>query len=69
MITSRSWRRLGHRCIRAQTATGRLVGIVFSPADHNGIWAGRLEGVKGKGTLPAYMQEVVERIAKEKGLA
>jgi len=30
-------------------------GIVFSPSDHNGIWAGRLEGVKGKGTLPAYV--------------
>lgn len=45
------------------------VGIVFSPADHNGIWAGRLEGVKGKGKLPTYLQEAVERIAKEKGLA
>jgi hypothetical protein len=45
------------------------VGIVFSPSDHNGIWAGRLEGVKGKGKLPTYLQEVVERIAKEKGLA
>ena len=48
---------------------GPRVGIVFSPSDHNGIWAGRLEGVKGKGKLPAYLQEVVERIAKEKGLA
>ena len=45
------------------------VGIVFSPSDHNGIWAGRLEGVKGKVALPAYVQKVVERIAKEKGLA
>ena len=45
------------------------VGIVFSPSEHNGIWAGRLEGVKGKGTLPAHVQKVVERIAKEKGLA
>jgi hypothetical protein len=45
------------------------VGIVFSPSDHNGIWAGRLEGIKGKGKLPAYVQKVVERIAKEKGLA
>jgi hypothetical protein len=44
-------------------------GIVFSPSDHNGIWAGRLEGVKGKGKLPAYVLKVVERIAKEKGLA
>ncbi|HEV3209934.1 MAG TPA: hypothetical protein VGY91_06685 [Chthoniobacterales bacterium] len=45
------------------------VGVVFSPSDHNGIWAGRLEGVKGKGKLPAYVLKVVERIAKEKGLA
>ena len=45
------------------------VGIVFSPSDHNGIWAGRLQGVTGKGTLPAYVLKVVERIAKEKGLA
>jgi hypothetical protein len=45
------------------------VGIVFSPSDHSGIWAGRLEGVKGKGTLPEYVLKVVERIAKEKGLA
>ena len=50
------------------TATS-AVGIFFSPSDHNGIWAGRLEGVKGKGKLPTYLQEVVERIAKEKGLA
>jgi hypothetical protein len=47
----------------------RAVGIVFSPSDHNGIWAGRLEGIKGKGKLPAYVQEAVERIAKVKGLA
>jgi hypothetical protein len=44
-------------------------GIVFSPSDHSGIWAGRLEGVKGKGILPGYVLKVVERIAKEKGLA
>ena len=28
---------------------GPRAGIVFSPSDHNGIWAGRLEGIKGKG--------------------
>jgi hypothetical protein len=44
-------------------------GIVFSPSDHNGIWAGRLEGIKGKGKLPEYVLKVAERIAKEKGLA
>src|ERR1700734_2231719 len=37
---------------------GPKVGIVFSPADHHGIWAGRLEGIKGKGKLPAYVQKV-----------
>jgi hypothetical protein len=30
------------------------------------IWAGLREGVKGKGILPAYAQEVVERIAKKR---
>ena len=45
------------------------VGIVFSPSDHNGIWAGRREGIKAKGILPGYVQKVVERVAKEKGLA
>src|ERR1700740_2195268 len=45
------------------------VGIVLSPSVHNGIWAGRREGVKAKGTLPEYVLKVVERIAKEKGLA
>jgi hypothetical protein len=48
---------------------GAHSAIVFSPGDHHGIWAGRLEGVKGKGILPKYVQEVAERIAKEKGLA
>jgi hypothetical protein len=47
----------------------RRAGIVFSPSDHNGFWAGRLEGIKGKGILPEYVLKVVERIAKEKGLA
>ena len=37
------------------TATS-AVGIFFSPSDHNGIWAGRLEGVKGKGNfLPNHL--------------
>jgi hypothetical protein len=49
-------------------SSGPRAGIVFSPSDHSGIWAGQLEGVKGKGILPAYAQKVVERIAKEKGL-
>ena len=44
------------------------VGIVFSPSDHHGIWAIQREGIKAKGKLPQYALEVVERIAKEKGL-
>ena len=45
------------------------VGIVFSPSDHHGIWAMQREGISGKGILPEYALEVVERIAKEKALA
>jgi hypothetical protein len=45
------------------------VAIVFSPADHHGVWAMQREGVTGKGILPEYALEIVERIAKEKALA
>jgi hypothetical protein len=45
------------------------VAIVFSPSDHHGVWAMQREGVKGKGVLPKYALEIVERIAKEKALA
>ena len=45
------------------------VGIVFSPSDHHGIWAMQREGISGKGILPEYALEVLERIAKEKALA
>jgi hypothetical protein len=45
------------------------VGIVFSPSDHHGVWVMQREGIKGKGKLPEYALEVVERIAKEKALA
>ena len=45
------------------------VAIVFSPGDHHGVWAMQREGIKGKGILPEYALEIVERIAKEKGLA
>jgi hypothetical protein len=47
----------------------RGVAIVFSPRDHHGVWAMQREGIKGKGILPEYAQEIVERIAKEKALA
>jgi hypothetical protein len=49
--------------------SARGVGIVFSPSDHHGIWAMQREGISGKGILPEYALEVVERIAKEKALA
>ena len=45
------------------------VAIVFSPGDHHGVWAMEREGIRGKGILPEYALEVVERIAKEKALA
>ncbi len=45
------------------------VAIVFSPSDHHGVWAMQREGINGKGVLPQYALEIVERIAKEKALA
>ena len=45
------------------------VAIVFSPDDHHGVWAMEREGIRGKGKLPEYALEIVERIAKEKALA
>jgi hypothetical protein len=45
------------------------LGVVFSPSDHHGIWGMQREGISGKGILPEYALEVLERIAKEKGLA
>jgi hypothetical protein len=45
------------------------VAIVFSPGDHHGVWAMEREGIRGKGMLPEYALEIVERIAKEKALA
>jgi len=45
------------------------VAIVFSPGDHHGVWAMEREGTRGKGILPEYALEIVERIAKEKTLA
>jgi hypothetical protein len=45
------------------------VAIVFSPSDQHGVWALQREGITGKGGLPEYALEIVERIAKEKALA
>ena len=45
------------------------VAIVLSHGDHHGVWAMEREGIRGKGILPDYALEMVERIAKEKTLA
>jgi hypothetical protein len=45
------------------------VGMVFSPSDHHGIWGIRREGEMAKGLLPRFVIEVLEQVAKEKGLA
>ena len=45
------------------------IAIVFSPSDHHGVWAMQREGITGKGVLPEFALETVERIAREKGLA
>jgi hypothetical protein len=45
------------------------IAIVFSPSDHHGIWTMQREGIKGKGVLPNFALEIVERIAREKALA
>jgi len=44
----------------------KSVGIVFSPADHHGIWA--TEGNLGKGIVPDHLVTFLEGLAKSKGL-
>jgi hypothetical protein len=44
------------------------VAIVFSPADHHGIWAMQREGTRGKGILPEHLVTFLEDLAKRKGL-
>jgi hypothetical protein len=46
----------------------KYVAVVFSPADRHGIWVLQRENVTGKGKLPQYTVDALERIAKEKGL-
>jgi len=41
---------------------------VFSPSDHHGIWGIRREGEMAKGLLLKFVIEVLEQVAKEKGL-
>ena len=47
---------------------GSRVGIVFSPADHHGIWAMQREGTRAKGILPDHLVTFLEDLAKRKGL-
>jgi hypothetical protein len=46
----------------------RGVGIVFSPADHHGIWAMQREGTRGKGVVPEHLVTFLEGLAKRKGI-
>ena len=43
----------------------RGVGVVFSPADHHGIWAAQRGG---KGLVPDHSVTFLEGLAKSKGL-
>ena len=47
---------------------GKSVGIVFSPADHHGIWAAQREGNLSKGIVPDHLVTFLEGLAKSKGL-
>ena len=46
----------------------RGVGVVFSPADHHGIWAAQREGAHAKGIVPDHLVTFLEGLAKSKGL-
>jgi hypothetical protein len=46
----------------------RGVGVVFSPADHHGIWAAQREGTLSKGIVPDHLVTFLEGLAKSKGL-
>ena len=46
----------------------RGVGVVFSPADHHGIWAAQREGTLSKGLVPDHAVTFLEGLAKSKGL-
>jgi hypothetical protein len=46
----------------------RGVGVVFSPADHHGIWAAQREGTLSKGLVPDHFVTFLEGLAKSKGL-
>ena len=44
------------------------VGVVFSPADHHGIWVAQREGTHAKGIVPDHLVTFLEGLAKGKGL-
>jgi hypothetical protein len=46
----------------------RGVGVVFSPADHHGIWAAQRGGTLSKGLVPDHLVTFLEGLAKSKGL-
>ena len=46
----------------------RGVGVVFSPADHHGIWAAQRGGTLSKGLVPDHSVTFLEGLAKSKGL-
>jgi hypothetical protein len=46
----------------------RGVGVVFSPADHHGIWAAQREGTLSKGLVPDHLVTFLDGLAKSKGL-
>ena len=47
---------------------GKSVAIVFSPADHHGIWAAQHEGDLSRGIVPDHLVTFLEGLAKSKGL-
>jgi hypothetical protein len=44
------------------------VGVVFSPADHHGIWAAQRGGALSKGLVPDHLVIFLEGLAKRRGL-
>jgi hypothetical protein len=46
----------------------KSVGIIFSPADHHGIWAAQREGNLSKGIVPDHLVTFLEGLAQSKGL-
>ena len=61
-------RKNGHVLLGVAIADGKSVGIVFSPADHHGIWAAQREGNLSKGIVPDHLVTFLEGLAKSKGL-